>query len=253
MRQRMIEDVQLRNLSPETSKGYVGYVSQFARHFGRSPEVLTPEHAREYQLHLLRRKVSWSTFTQSICALRFLYGTTLGRKDFVERLPFGKKPKRIPVVLSRDEIVKLLQCIPSRKQRMVLTTMYATGLRVGEAVQLGVADIDSRRMTILVARGKGNKQRLVPLSPKLLTELRLFWQTHRNPVWLFPSRLPDRHLGIAVVEKSYKKAKQSAGLTRRFSTHALRHYAASWIMPTLSCQPTRSPANLSGSLLSDAA
>jgi integrase/recombinase XerD len=226
----MIEDMQLRNLSPETIKGYVGYVAQFARHFGRSPEVLTPEHAREYQLHLLRRKVSWSTFTQSICALRFLYGTTLGRKDFVERLPYGKKPKRIPVVLSRDEIVKLLQCIPSRKQRMVLTTMYATGMRVGEAVQLSVNDIDSRRMTILVSRGKGNKQRLVPLSPKLLTELRLFWQTHRNPVWLFPSRLPDRHLGIAVLEKSCQKARHRAGLTRRFSTHALRHTFATELL-----------------------
>jgi len=226
----MIEDMQLRNLSSETIKGYVGYVAQFARHFGRSPAVLTPEHAREYQLHLLRRKVSWSTFNQSVCALRFFYGTTLGRKDFVERLPYGKKPKRIPVVLSRDEIVKLLQCIPSRKQRMVLTTMYATGLRVGEAVQLSVNDIDSRRMTILVARGKGNKQRLVPLSPKLLTELRLFWQTHHNPLWLFPSRLPDRHLGITILEKSCQKAKRRAGLTRRFSTHALRHTFATELL-----------------------
>jgi len=230
LRKRLIEDMQLRNLSPETIKGYVGYVAQFARHFGRSPEVLTPEHAREYQLHLLRRKVSWSTFTQSICALRFLYGTTLGRKDFVERLPYGKKPKRIPVVLSRDEIVKLLQCIPSRKQRMVLTTMYATGLRIGEAVQLSVNDIDSRRMTILVSRGKGNKQRLVPLSPKLLAELRLFWQTHRNPVWLFPSRLPDRHLGISVVERACRWARARAGLKRRFNTHTLRHTFATELL-----------------------
>jgi integrase/recombinase XerD len=230
LRQRMIEDMQLRNMSTETIKGYVGYVAQFARHFGRSPEILTPEHARQFQLHLLERKVSWSTFNQSLCALRFFYGTTLGRKDFVKRLPFGKKPKRIPVVLSRDEIVKLLQCIPSRKKRMVLTTMYATGLRVGEAVRLGVNDIDSRRMTILVSRGKGNKQRLVPLSPKLLTELRLFWQTHHNPVWLFPSRLPDRHLGIAVLEKSCQKAKRRAGLTRHFSTHALRHTFATELL-----------------------
>jgi site-specific recombinase XerD len=230
LRKRLIEDMQLRNLSPETIKGYVGYVAQFARHFGRSPEILTPEHAREYQLHLLRRKVSWSTFTQSICALRFLYGTTLGRKDFVERLPYGKKPKRIPVVLSRDEIVKLLQCIPSRKQRMVLTTMYATGLRIGEAVQLSVNDIDSRRMTILVSRGKGNKQRLVPLSPKLLAELRLFWQTHRNPVWLFPSRLPDRHLGISVVERACRWARARAGLKRRFNTHTLRHTFATELL-----------------------
>jgi site-specific recombinase XerD len=226
----MIEDMQLRNMSTETIKGYVGYVAQFARHFGRSPEILTPEHARQFQLHLLERKVSWSTFNQSLCALRFFYGTTLGRKDFVKRLPFGKKPKRIPVVLSRDEIVKLLQCIPSRKKRMVLTTMYATGLRVGEAVRLGVNDIDSRRMTILVARGKGNKQRLVPLSPKLLTELRLFWQTHRNPVWLFPGRLPDRHLTISVLERSCAIARDLAGLKRRFSTHSLRHTFATELL-----------------------
>ena len=164
LRQRMIEDLQLRNYSSETVKAYVRYVALFARYFGRSPAVLTPEHARQYQLHLLKRKVSWSTFNQSVCALRFLYGTTLGRKTDIPRLPFGKKPKRIPVVLSREEVLKFLQCVLSRKQRMLLTTMYATGMRVGEAVRLGVADIDSRRMTILVARGKGNKQRLVPLS-----------------------------------------------------------------------------------------
>jgi len=230
LRQRLIQDMQLRNLSPETIKGYVHYVAEFAKHFGRSPAQLTPEHARQYQLHLLRKKVGWSTFNQSVCALRFLYGTTLGRQDYIPRLPFGKKPKRIPVVLSRDEVLKFLQCIPSRKQRMVLTTMYATGMRIGEAVQLAVADIDSRRMTILVARGKGNKQRLVPLSQKLLTELRLFWQTHRNPVWLFPGRQPDRHLGVAVVETTCRRVRARAGLKQRFITHALRHTFATELL-----------------------
>jgi site-specific recombinase XerD len=136
--------MQLRNLAPETIRGYVYYVARFAKYFGRSPEQLTPEHARQYQLHLLQKKVSWSTFNQSVCALRFLYGTTLGRKDYVPRLPFGKRPKRIPVVLSREEVLKFLQGILSRKQRMLLTTMYATGMRVGEAVELSVNDIDSR-------------------------------------------------------------------------------------------------------------
>ena len=226
LRQRLIEDMQLRNLAPDTIKGYVRYVAQFAKHFRRSPEQLTPEHARQYQLHLLRKKVSWSTFNQSVCALRFFYGTTLGRKDFVKRLPFGKKPRRVPVVLSRDEVLKFLQCILSRKQRMLLTTMYATGLRVGEAVELRVNDIDSRRMTILVARGKGIKQRLVPLSRKLLTELRLFWQTHRNPVWLFPSRQADTPLRIQAVEGACRRARARAGLKRRFNTHALRKTSA---------------------------
>jgi integrase/recombinase XerD len=230
LRQRLIQDMQLRNLAPETIRGYVYYVARFAKYFGRSPEQLTPEHARQYQLHLLQKKVSWSTFNQSVCALRFFYGTTLGRKDYVKRLPFGKKPKRVPVVLSRDEVLKFLQCILSRKQRMLLTTMYATGMRVGEAVELSVNDIDSRRMTILVSRGKGNKQRLVPLSPKLLTELRLFWQTHRNPVWLFPSREPDSHLSIASVERMCARARVRGGLKRRFNTHALRHTFATELL-----------------------
>jgi len=230
LRQRLIQDMQLRNYSPETIKGYVNFLAQFARHFQRSPLVLTPEHARQYHLHLLRKKVSWSTFNQSVCALRFLYGTTLGRKDYIPRLPFGKKPKKIPVVLSRDEVLKLLQCILSRKQRMLLTMMYATGMRVGEAVRLRVADIDSRRMTILVACGKGDKQRLVPLSHKLLTELRLFWKTHRNPVWLFPSRRPDRPLSAAAPGRTVQRAKLRAGLKRRFSTYALRHTFATELL-----------------------
>jgi site-specific recombinase XerD len=230
LRQRLIEDMQLRNYSPETIKGYVNFLAQFARYFQRSPLVLTPEHARQYQLHLLQKKVSWSTFNQSVCALRFLYGTTLGRKDYIPRLPFGKKPKKIPVVLSRDEVLKLLQCIPSRRQRMLLTTMYATGMRVGEAVRLRVADIDSRRMTILVACGKGDKQRLVPLSRKLLTELRLFWKTHRNPVWLFPSRRADQPLTAAAPGRTLQRAKLRAGLKRRFSTHALRHTFATELL-----------------------
>lgn len=230
LRQRLIEDMQLRNRSPVTTKSYVRYIAQFAKFFGRSPEELTPDHARQYQLHLLRKKVSWSTFNQSVCALRFFYGTTLGRQDYIERLPYGKKPKRIPVVLSREEVLKFLQGILSRKQRMLLTTMYATGMRIGEAVELRVNDIDSRRMTILVSRGKGNKQRLVPLSPKLLTELRLFWQTHRNPVWLFPSRDPDRHLSIASVERMCARARVRGGLKRRFNTHALRHTFATELL-----------------------
>jgi len=230
LRQRLIQDMQLRNYSPETIKSYVHWLSLFARYFQRSPALLTPEHARQYQLHLLERKVSWSTYNQSVCALRFLYGTTLGRPEDIPRLPFGKKPKRIPVVLNRDEVLKLLQCVLSRKQRMLLTTMYATGMRVGEVVRLRVTDIDSRRMTILVARGKGNKQRLVPLSHKLLTELRLFWQTHRNPVWLFPSRRPDRPLSAAAPGRTLQRAKVRASLKRRYSTHVLRHTFATELL-----------------------
>ena len=231
LRQRLTQDMQLRNLSSDTITKYVGHVARFAKHFGRSPEVLTPEHVREYQLYLLGKNVSWNTFNLSVCALRFLYGTTLGRKDYIERLPFGKKPKRIPVVLSRDEVLKFLECIPSRKQRMLLTTMYATGLRVSEAIRLAVTDIDSQRMAILVTHGKGNRQRLVPLSQNLLTELRLFWKTHRDPVWLFPSgQRPGQHLTIAAVNKAFLRTRARVGINRRFSTHALRHTCATELL-----------------------
>ena len=176
--------------SPKTIKCYVGHVMRFARHFGCSPERLGPEEARQYQLHLLERKVGWSSFNQSVCALRFLYGTTLGRVDFIPRLTYGRRPKKLPVVLDRQEVLELLSCVCCRNHRMMLTTMYATGMRIGETVELGVRDIDSRRMTILVARGKGNKQRLVPMSPVLLQELRTWWQE-------FGRAVPNLILGVA--------------------------------------------------------
>jgi site-specific recombinase XerD len=230
LRERFIQDLQVRNRAPDTIEAYVHQVARFARHFGRSPEELGPEEVRQYQLHLLGRKVAWSTFNQGICALRFLYGTTLGRPDVLVRLPYGRRPKKLPVVLSQGEVLELLRWVRSRRHRLVLTTMYATGLRVREACQLGVADIDSRRMTILVRRGKGNKQRLVPLSAKLLTELRAWWATHRNPTWIFPGGRPDRPLCESCVQKACQRAVERAGLKPGTCTHALRHTFATELL-----------------------
>ena len=230
LRQRMIEDLQLRNRSPKTVSCYVGHVSRFARHFGRSPECLGPEEARQYQLHLLERKVSWSCFNQSVCALRFLYGTTLGRPDYIPRLSYGRRPKRLPVVLDRQEVLELLSCIPCRSHRILLTTLYATGMRVGEAVELAVRDIDGHRMTILVARGKGNKQRLVPMSPTLLKELRIWWQEHRNPQWLFPGAKPDRPLNVSNLQRACKAARGRASLNKAATPHSLRHTFATELL-----------------------
>jgi integrase/recombinase XerD len=230
LRQRMIQDLQLRNRSPDTIECYVRHVANFAQHFRRSPEALGPEHVREYQLHLLAEKVSWSTFNQCVCALRFLYGTTLGQPEQLARLPYGRRPKTLPVVLSQAEVLELLRCVRSRRQRTVLTTMYATGLRVREAVHLRVADIDSRQMTILVARGKGNKQRLVPLSHPLLGELRAWWCEHRNPVWLFPGSRPDRPLGVSAVQRGCQTAVVCAGLKPGVCTHTLRHTFATELL-----------------------
>ena len=198
LRQRFIEDLQLRNRSPRTISCYVRHVSKFARHFGRSPEQLGPEQVRQYQMHLLQQKASWSAFNQCVCALRFLYGTTLGRNDYLPRLPYGKRPKKLPVVLERQEVLDLLRCVTPLQHRMVLTTMYATGLRVSEAVALQVAPIDGRSRMLLVACGKGQKQRWVPLSPTLLEPMRVWWRHHRNPRWLFPGTSSDQPMDMRV-------------------------------------------------------
>jgi len=230
LRERFIQDLQLRNRAPDTIEAYVQQVARFARHFHRSPETLGAEDVRQYQLHLLERKVSWSTFNQAVCALRFLYGTTLGRPELLARLPYGRRPKKLPVVLSQEEVLELLGCVSNRKHRLILTTMYATGLRVREAVSLRVADIDSRQMLILVARGKGNKQRLVPLSRPLLAELRAWWCVHRNPVWLFPGSRPDRPLGVSSIQRACQAAVTSAGLRAGVTSHTLRHTFATELL-----------------------
>ena len=172
----------------------------------------------------------WCDFNQCVCALRFLYRVTLDRSEVIPRLPFGRRPKKLPVVLERQEVLELFACVRSRRSRMVLTTMYATGMRVDEAVHVGVADIDSRRMTILVARGKGNKQRLVPLTPALLSELRSWWLEHRHPRWLFPGARPGRPLTAATVQRACQAAVSRAGLTKKATPHSLRHTFATELL-----------------------
>lgn len=231
LRQRMIDDLTLRNRSAATIRVYVQHVSKFAQHFGRCPEELSPEHVREYQLYLLHeRKASWSSFNQCVSALRFLYGTTLGREDYLPRMAYGKRPRKLPLVLSQDEVVRLLQCTSTPQHRIALTTMYATGLRVSEAAALEATHIDSERMTILVAQGKGNKQRLVPLSQKLLAELRNWWRVHRHPQWIFPGRNGDQPISVAALQRAVTRSARAAGLTKRPSTHTLRHTFATELL-----------------------
>ena len=230
LRQRMIEDLQIRNRSPLTIETYVRHVARFAEYFDRSPELLGPEEVRQYQLHLLAEKASWSAFNQCVSGLRFLYRVTLGRPEEVPRLAFGRRPKRLPVVLSPAEVMEWFACVRSRMIRMVLTTIYATGLRINEALHLTVDDIDSRQMMILVARGKGNKQRWVPLSQPLLTELRRWWCEHRNPKWLFPGKTPDRPMNASAVQKACQVAAVQAGLKPGISPHTLRHTFATELL-----------------------
>ncbi len=172
LRQRFIDDLRLRNYSPRTLEAYVGGVARLARHFGRSPEQLGPEQVRAFQLHLLERRVSWSQFNQTVCALRFCYGVTLGRPEPVPYLPYGKRPKTLPAVLSPQEVATLLAAADPKRDRVLLQVAYGCGLRLNELLHLQVGDLDSARMVVHVRPGKGPKDRLVPLSARLLEELR---------------------------------------------------------------------------------
>ena len=188
LRRRMIEDMTVRNLSPATQRSYVQAVSKFSRFFGRSPERLTLEDVRTYQVHLASKGVGWASLNQTVAALRFFYGVTLGMAEIPERIAYAREPRRLPVVLSADEVVRFLEAVPSLKARAALTTAYAAGLRVSEVTGLRVADIDSGRMMIRIEHGKGGKERYVMLSAQLLAILRTYWRLARPEHWLFPGR-----------------------------------------------------------------
>ena len=172
LRRRMIEDMTVRNLSPATQRSYLHAVSKFSRYFGRSPDRLDLDDVRAYQVHLVSCGISWPALNQTVCALRFFYGVTLGQSEIPERIPYARQPRKLPVVLSADEVVRFLEAVPSLKARTALTTAYAAGLRASEAVSLRIGDIDSKRMVIRVEHGKGGKDRYVMLSAQLLRILR---------------------------------------------------------------------------------
>jgi integrase/recombinase XerD len=225
LRQRMREDMQVRNLSPHTQRAYIENVARFARHFGRSPVELGPEEIRSYQVYLTReRKLAPSSLGIAVCALRFLYKVTLKQPwSFDDLIPAPKKPRRLPVVLSPNEVVRALECVTSPKHRAVLTTCYAAGLRISEAVRLRPRDLDSQRMVIRIEQGKGQRDRYVMLSPKLLEVLRAWWRLSRPTTWLFPGDRPDHPLGRAAVEQACHRARRRARLTKPLTPHVLRH------------------------------
>ncbi len=230
LRQRMIEDLRVRNYSPKTQKVYVAQVARFARHFGVSPEQLGPEEVRTYQLHLIEQGVSWSTFNQTVCALRFLYKITLGRSWAVKHLPFAKKPRRLPCVLSGKEVEALLSAAHNAKHRAVLMTLYSTGLRVSEVAQLRLEDVDSQRMLIRVRQGKGRKDRVVMLSPVLLDHLRAYRRAQPRSPWLFPGSEPDQALSVSAVQKVCGQTGRKAGIGKRVTPHLLRHSFATHLL-----------------------
>jgi integrase/recombinase XerD len=230
LRQRLIDDLCLRNYSPRTIDTYVGCLVRFARHFGRSPDALGAEEIRLYQLDLIGRGVSWSLYNQTACAMRFFYRTTLGRPELVEMIPFGKKPKTLPVVLGPEEVLRFLDAAPSGRDRVLLQTAYSCGLRIGELIRLKVADIDSVRMVIAVRQGKGRKDRLVPLSPRLLEVLRVYWEHDRPKGWLFPGQDPERPLDSSSVQRMCQNLVARLRLGKRVTPHTLRHSFATHML-----------------------
>ena len=225
LRQRMTEDMQIRNLSPHTQRSYLQQVSGFAQFFDQSPEQLGPEQIRAYQVYLTNeKKLAPQSIIIAVAALRFLYNVSLQKDwDLAHLLPTPKKPQTLPIVLSPEEVLQFLGCVRSTRNRAVLTTCYAAGLRISEALHLQPVDIDSRRMVLRVEQGKGRKDRYVMLSPQLLETLRQYWRAVRPNGWLFEGNIPGRPLDKSAVEQACHKARRLAGIRKPITPHSMRH------------------------------
>ena len=225
LRQRMTEDMQVRNLALNTQTSYVQQVSLFARHFNQSPEQLGPEDIRAYQVYLTNeKKLAPGSILIAVAALRFLYKVSLKKNwAFEDVIPAPKKPQTLPIVLSPEEVLQFLGCVGATKHRAILTTCYAAGLRISEAIALTIPDIDSARMVIRVDQGKGQKDRYVMLSSKLREILREWWRLEKPKHWLFPGDLPGRHIGREAVELACQKAHRLCRILKPITPHSLRH------------------------------
>jgi integrase/recombinase XerD len=230
LRQRMIEDMRIRNLSRATQQSYLYAVARFSRHFDRSPNRLGMEQVRAYQLHLVAQKHSWSHINQVACALRFFYGITLGDKEAFERIVNGREPEKLPPVLSPEEIARFLEAVAGLRNRVALTTAYAAGLRIGEVARLKVEAIDSKRMLIHIVNGKGGKDRYAMLSPRLLEILRSYWRRGRPGLWLFPGQEPGGHVSTGALQDACRTARRRAKISKPVTAHSLRHSFATHLL-----------------------
>jgi integrase/recombinase XerD len=231
LRRKMQADLRIRNYAERTQTIYVARVAEMARHLKRSPDALSHEDVRRYLRYLKEEKgVSRSWFVQVIAALRFLYGVTLDRRAMVPYLPYPRHKRRQPVVLSREEVARLLPAIGNLKHRTVAMTLYGSGLRLSEALGLDLADIDSDRMVIRVRHGKGDRDRQVVLSEVLLDALREYWRAYRPWSYLFPGRDPRRALQGRTVQLAVKQGAQRAGIAKSVTPHVLRHTFATHLL-----------------------
>jgi site-specific recombinase XerD len=230
LRRRMIEDMTIRKLAPKTQHDYLQKVKNFAAYLGRSPDTASSEDVRRYQLHLTASGVGVPTINQTISTLRFFFKITLGRPDLVERATFVREPRKLPVVLSPEEVARLLDAAPSLKYKAALSVAYGAGLRVSEVVALKVGDIDSKRMVIRVEQGKGRKDRYVMLSPHLLELLRAWYRVARPQGWLFPGRDPVQPMTTRQLNRACHAAAHMAEIGKPVSMHTLRHSFATHLL-----------------------
>lgn len=231
LRDQMQSDLQLRGLSPKTQKIYLSQVRSFALYFKKSPEQLGENEVKEYLLYILKeRKVSDSTYRQSYGALKFLYQITLKRSWVVEKIPYPKTKKKLPVVLDRTEVEALFSVTRNLKHRAILMITYSSGLRLSETAHLKVSDIDSKRMMIRIRNGKGGKDRYSILSNVALAALRQHWRKYRPKEWLFPGVRSDKPISDRSIQKIFEKAKNLAGITKSATVHTLRHSFATHLL-----------------------
>jgi integrase/recombinase XerD len=225
LRQRMLEDMQIRNFSANTQESYLMQVSLYARHFRRSPEGLGPRDIRDYQVYLTNeKKLAPGSISIATAALRFLYMVTMKRPwDVAEVLPMPKAQQTLPVILSPEEVRQFLSCVPRRKARTILTVCYAAGLRISEAISLKPTDIDSQRMMIRVEQGKGAKDRYVMLSEQLLKILREWYRFARPTTWMFPGLIPGSHITREGVNDACELGLKRSRLTKPVTPHSFRH------------------------------
>lgn len=231
LRDRMEEDLKLRNVSPSTRKIYLLYARKFVAHWRRPPTELGGQEVRQWLLHLMQVElVSYETYRQCLAAVKFLYKVTLGRPCEVDHLPFPRHRRRLPAVLSREQVAAVLGAVQGLKYRALLMTMYASGLRVSEACRLRVQDVDSTRMVLHVRDGKGGKDRPALLPPRLLALLREYWKAEKPRCRLFPGQTREGHLAPNSVRSVFRRALLEAGIKGDFSPHHLRHAFATHLL-----------------------
>jgi site-specific recombinase XerD len=231
----MLEELRRRNYSDRTATTYVRIIHEFAQHFHRSPDKLGPEQIRQYQAYLFQtKKLAPATVSQYVSALRFLFVKTLRRHFLAEYIPFPKCLHRLPTVLSPEEVARLIDASPNLYHRTLLMTLYSTAMRRAELCRLKVTDIDSQRMMIRIEQGKGRRDRNVPLSPKLLETLRVYWRWMKPKTFLFPGTVKGLRADVPitpnVVWLACRQAAQAAGIRKHLSPHSLRHSCASHLL-----------------------